>query len=168
MTFYSQPNRPSHFSHDGKRVKTKRAIIPFSQLCPEGNKTFPLYFFPVLLQQALPHNFSRLHLFLTMSLSNCAEIWKWLLNTHQRIKPKLNLNGVCYSARKGGSWQSRAEASCRALCGAAPGAAGGITAAGADHTFQAIGSNRFSIHSKRCLASFPSNRLLYMAILRRT
>lgn len=103
-----------------------------------------------------------------MSLSNCAEIWKWLLNTHQRIKPKLNLNGVCYSARKGGSWQSRAEASCRALCGAAPGAAGGITAAGADPTFQAIGSNQFSIHSKRCLASFPSNRLLYMAILRRT
>lgn len=151
-------------------ILSQDILIPFSQLCLEGNKTFPLYFFPVLLQQALPHNFSWLHLFLTTSLSNCAEIWKWLLNTHQRIKTKLNLNGLYYSPWKRDSWQSypapRHPLRLHKECHPAPLVAPRLQ--WQTPTFQAIGSNQFSIHSKRCLAWFPSNRLMNMAILRST
>lgn len=161
--------------HNGKWTKNKRVIIlsqdistPFSQLCPQGNKTFLLCFFPVLLQRALPYNFSWLHLFLTMSLSNCAEIWKWLLNTHQRIKTKLNLNGLCYTPWKRDSWHSnrtrRRPVGLHKECHQAP-----LVASWPEWqapTSQPISSNRFCIHRKRYLAWFPSNRLLNVATWR--
>lgn len=174
-TFYSQPQTLFCVSGSRKWTKNKRVIIlsqhisiPFSQLCPQGNKTFPLYFFPALLQLALPHNFSWLHLFLTMSLSNCAEIWKWLLNTHQRIKTKLNLNGLCCTPWKRDSWQScsaqRHPVRLRKECHRAPLVASRLC--WQTPTFRPIGSNRFSIHSERCLAPFPSNGLPNMATVR--
>lgn len=105
-----------------------------------------------------------------MSLPSCAEIWKWLLNTHQRIKTKLNLNGLCYASWKRDSWQSytaprhpvRLHKECH------PASLVAYWLQWQTPTFQAICLNRFSIHSKRRLPWFLHNTLLNMAVLRST
>jgi len=133
---------PSSFSHDGKQAKSKRVIIlsqdisiPFSQLCPEGNKTFPLYFFPVLfLTTSITTQFQLAAPVLdNVTFQLCRDL-ETVIKHSSKNKNKIESKWTVL--RSMGERQLAelhcTEASCQAPQGMPSGSTGGITAVVAD------------------------------------
>lgn len=66
----------------------------------------PAGVFPLKYLQTASYHLIWLHLILTLFPTVCEDTWKRLLNAHEGIERKLNLNGLCPGPGISGRWQN--------------------------------------------------------------